>query len=100
MQRPGAKRIAITGALGLLAGVGGAALCSGIFCAAYHPHGGGQIGDWATLLVAIVSFIVGPVVGLLAGVAWSFSTRPRWQLAAGLGAAGLVTGVIVQSVLR
>jgi hypothetical protein len=100
MGRPGAKRIAIGGGVGLLGGLAGAGACSGVFIALYHPHPGGQIGDWTFLVVAIIAFVLGAPLGLAAGVAWSFSARPKWQLASGLAVAGLIAGIVVSSVLR
>ena len=100
MGRPGAKGIATGAGIGLLGGVAGAAVCSGVFFALYHPHPGGQIGDWTFLAVAIIAFVLGAPLGLVAGVGWSFSARPKWQLAGGLAAAGLIAGIVVSSVLR
>ncbi len=84
------KGAAIGLGLGLLAG----GLTGGIFVLIYHPHGGGQIGDWTGIAVLVISPVVGGITGILLGTVWAGLKRPWWQLAIGLGAAAIAAAVL------
>jgi hypothetical protein len=87
-------RLLVGAGLGLLLGLGGAAVTSGVFLALYHPHGGGDVGDWSFLAVIVVSALAGIPLGGIAGLVWSWLKRPWWQLAAGMGGVGLASGLV------
>ena len=89
-----AKQIALGAAHGLLSGVAGATASAALFMTVYHPHGGGDVGDWTSIVFATGAFVVGIPIGILAGIAWSFSAWPRWRLAAGLCVAGLAVATV------
>jgi hypothetical protein len=75
---------------GLGAGAGSGAVGGGLFMLIYTPHGGGQIGDWTSLLVLAGMIIVGTPLGLIGGIASALSGfKLRWLLVS-LGALALV----------
>lgn len=88
------RQVAIGAGVGLLSAVVGAGLSAGLFLAVYHPHGGGDIGDWTAVAFGIGAFVIGLPLGLLAGIGWSFTAQPRWRLLAIFAAGGLLAAVI------
>lgn len=86
---------------GLGVGVASGALCGGLFMLQYTPHGGGQIGDWTSILAFGGAVIVGGPVGLVGGIAAALSGfKLRW-LFIGLAALGLLaSGVLMLANLQ
>lgn len=79
---------------GLVAGVAGGGVTSGVFIALYHPHGGGDVGDWTFLVVLIFSALIGLPLGAIAGIVCRLWGRPWWHLLVGMSGAGLLAGVV------
>ena len=95
-----ASRALRVGLAGLGLGLVSGAEAGLVFAMAYHPHGGGQIGDWTALAVGIGALVAGPIAGAITGVAWGVADRAVKHLAIGLCALGPVAGLIAWAVAR
>jgi hypothetical protein len=79
----------------LATGAAAGGLGGGLFALVYTPHGGGQIGDWTSIIAWAGMVLGGAVVGLVSGVVCGLTALKFWKLAAGLGGLGLLGGVLL-----
>ena len=93
-------RVIGIGLVGALLGAAAGGLTGGIFMLVYRPHGGGDVGDWTSFIVLVGAVLVGAALGLVSGGVWGVIRRPMWQLAAGLGAVGVVAGLLFAALWR